>query len=240
VHITSTLWPSGLESDLDDGHRDITFYLHPVVTNSDRILKHAELQFGPRVELVLGLRSSILDSFERFLPLEGEHHLPCDVPGLTIGLALLIVGRRFGIIHGSISNGGLGELRFVFENENMQELSIQIQKAFSSWNSWLVLMMDALQQEPIDGNWSFEWREFLSGESGYVTMDWYQSIPDGVRGIALNHLVQTSKSVLRSLLSTRQYAEKDVLDFIIWLESIKPLPFVVGYPPKPEIQEVWT
>ena len=239
MHKKSTLWPSEFEDELKDGNKDITFFLQNVVTHSDRTLKYAELQSGPRAILVIGLRSTILDSFERFIPLESSYHLPCDIPALTTGLALIILGRSFGITNGCINNGGLGEITLVFETENLGMLSGRILTAFSKWDSWLTLMMDALGNEPIDGNWSFEWQEFLSGESGYVTMDWFETIPDAARSVALNHLVQESKSVLRSLLSTRQFAKKEVHDFVMWVESLRPLPFVVGHQLRPELQEVW-
>jgi len=238
VHKQSKLWPDWIESDLQCEPKEVTFYLQSLVTNSDRILLSAELDIGPRLKLVVGLRSSILESFERFVDFDVSSHMPCDIPGFVTGLSLLTSGKKLGIVDGAVSDCGPGRITLIFESETMGELSRKVCSAILKWNSWLEIMLDALNHEPIDGEWSFEWPEYLAGESGYVTMDWYQSIPDEARYVALNHLIGVSTSVLRSLLSTRQYSRKVVREFIEWLESLEPLPYIVGYQRNLEIQEV--
>jgi hypothetical protein len=136
-----------------------------------------------------------------------------------------------------MSDGGLGEVVLVFQSNNVVDLSRRIRRAFSTWDSWLNIMMDALRQEPIAGNWAFEWREFLSGESGWITKEWYEPVSDEERLVAMNHLIEVSKSMLRSLLSSRQFYRDNVVELVDWLESLKVLPYVVGYEPNPELKE---
>ena len=95
--------------------------------------------------------------------------------------------------------------------------------------------MDTIRKDPALANWPEEnkqfedmLREFLAGETGYVTMPWYSPIELSNRAVVLDRIVEAAKAFLASVLTKQQSNHPQILLLKKWLHELKPQPDVIG------------
>ncbi|MHA2187456.1 MAG: hypothetical protein ACW99V_04380, partial [Candidatus Thorarchaeota archaeon] len=80
-------------SELSNGSRmsDVTLQMQFMLNDADRIISKARLSYnGPGknawLVVIIGLRSEILNPFNKFDERKSDRYMPCDIPALVPGL----------------------------------------------------------------------------------------------------------------------------------------------------------
>jgi hypothetical protein len=220
---------------------DITMPLDTRYTNADRVIIKAKLSNqakSPFITIVLGLRSSIMDSFEKFSECSQSHYIPCDIPGLIPAIAATIKYQNRGLVGYAIGGGDLTHLILTFEGKDekkgrLHSLAVTVEGFMREWSEWTNVLLHILSNDPVMSLWKLnndELRELLLGESGFVTMPWFtHSLSCVDRGRILSRVLDASKAFLTSVLSQKQLDEPIVRGLIDWLEDLTPLPEIASY-----------
>jgi hypothetical protein len=222
---------------------DITLSLDTRYTNADRVIIKAQLNRlsrtkPPLLTIVLGLRSSIMDSFDKFSDSKGSRYVPCDIPGLIPAIAATIKYQNKGLVGYAIGGGDLTHLILTFEGMDgkkgrLHSLAISVEGFMREWAEWTNVLLRILSNDPVMSLWNLtndELRELLLGESGFVIMPWFtHSLSCVDRGRIMSRVLDASKAFLTSVLSQKQLKEPIVKGLIDWLEDLTPLPEIASY-----------
>jgi hypothetical protein len=236
-----------LEDQLIAAHReakgtgmvDVTLPLQVMFSDTDRTVLKARLRYhGPDRDasliLIVGLRSDILSPFQKFEPDRKGRYLPCDIPGIVPGLALMTISINTGLALSAIAKDDATRLVLVFEGlstrkgGSLKALSASVQHFMKRWTEWTDVLLGIIRRDPLVANWEIDWREYLAGESGYVTMPWFRPMTFSERELALQRVVVASKALLASVLSNGQLRDPMILGLKDWLDDLQPLPEVIS------------
>ncbi|MBS3794754.1 MAG: hypothetical protein KGY80_07655 [Candidatus Thorarchaeota archaeon] len=218
---------------LDDQEMvDVTRLLDVLYTCEDRTIRKAYLLRGPLLLIICGLRSDILDGFERFLPYEDGELRPCDIPGIVPLFALMSAeaGKALALSAFQRQDGHVRAiLGLESEDGSVQSIASRLKHLMNRWAEWTDVLLDIVEKDPATTDWLVDWREFLSGESGFFTMEWYNGLPYEKRLTALDRIVMASEALLNSVLSREQLEAERIQRLRTWLRDLEPLPHVFGY-----------
>lgn len=220
------------------GTVDIAGPLQVMLDNSDRCIIRAKLRYhGPDssswLALTVGLRSQILSPFSRFES-GRDQYLPCDIPGLVPALALTVAHQDNGLAVSAIAHDTCTHLVFVFEGDasakggSLRSLATSMWSFMKRWADWTDVLLATANRDSAVAEWGLDWREFLAGESGFVTMPWFRPMSYSDRALGLERVVAASKSLLVSVLSQTQMEDPVIGTLTSWLDQLTPLVEVVG------------
>jgi hypothetical protein len=220
------------------GTVDVTGPLQVMLNNGDRCVVKARLRYhGPDTSswlaLVVGLRSRILSPFSRF-DSGRDQYLPCDIPGLVPALALTVAHQDCGLAVSAVAHDTFTHLVLVFEGDvaakggNLRSLATSVWSFMKRWTDWTDVLLAAASRNPSVAQWNMDWREFLAGESGFVTMPWFRPMNYSDRALGLERIVAASKSLLASVLSQAQMEDPAIRTLTSWLDQLAPLVEIVG------------
>ena len=236
-----------LEDQLIAAHRDakgtgmvdVTLPLQVMFSNTDRTILKARLRYhGPDRDssliVIVGLRSDILSPFQRFEPDRKGRYLPCDIPGIVPGLALMTTSINAGLALSAIAKDDATRLVLVFEGlserkgGSLKSLSASVRNFMKRWDEWTEVLLGIIRRDPLVANWDIDWREYLAGESGFVTMPWFRPMPFSERELALQRVVVAARALIASVLSTQQLRDPIILGLYEWLGELQALPEVIS------------
>lgn len=220
------------------GTVDVTGPLQTMLNNGDRCIVRARLRYhGPDssswLALVVGLRSEILSPFSRF-NIGRDKYLPCDIPGLVPALALTVAHQDYGLAVSATAHDMFTHLILVFEGDpaakggTVRSLATSLWSFMRRWTDWTDVLLGTLSRDPAVAHWNIDWREFLAGESGFVTMPWFRPMDYGDRALGLDRVVAASRSLLASVLGQAQMEDPAIRALTSWLDQLAPLVEVVG------------
>ncbi|RDE11448.1 MAG: hypothetical protein C4K47_09990 [Candidatus Thorarchaeota archaeon] len=220
------------------GTVDVTGPLQVIFNNGDRCIVNAKLRYhGPEssswLALVVGLRSRILSPFSRFEN-GRDRYIPCDIPGLVPALALTLAHQDCGLAVSAIAHDAFTHLVLVFEGDvaakggNLRSLAASVWTFMKRWTDWTDVLLATASHDPSAAKWNLDWREFLAGESGFVTMPWFRPMNYLDRALSLERIVAASKSLLASVLNQAQMEDPRIRTLTSWLDQLAPLSEVVG------------
>ncbi|MFX1482628.1 MAG: hypothetical protein ACFFCP_05495 [Promethearchaeota archaeon] len=221
------------------GMIDVTLPLQVAFSDPDRTILKGRLRYhGPDKDasliIIVGLRSDILSPFQKFESERGGRFAPCDIPGIVPGLALTVTSSKSGLALSAIAKDEATRLVLVFEGPasrkggSLHSLSVSVQNYFQRWSEWTDVLLATVRQDPIAMGLNIDWREFLAGESGFVTMPWFRPMTPVERETALQRVVFASKALLASVLSGSQLRDPTIQGLGEWLDGLEPLPEVIG------------
>jgi hypothetical protein len=218
---------------------DVTLPLQVMFNNRDRNIIKAQIRYsGPERDawliLVAGLRSDILSTFDRFEEDIPGRYFPCDILGLVPAISLMASSYNKGLAISAIARDDVTHLILVFEGQSnrrggaLRTLSTSVYSFMKKWESWVDVLLGTLKRDPVIGDWNTDIREFLAGESGYITMPWHtpMSYPD--RAICLERIVLASNALMSSVLGNGQLVDPMVVGLREWLNRLRALPEVVS------------
>ncbi|MFW9911433.1 MAG: hypothetical protein ACFFEU_03125 [Candidatus Thorarchaeota archaeon] len=218
---------------------DVTLPLQVMFNNRDRNIIKAQIRYtGAERDawliLVAGLRSDILSTFDRFKEDIPGRYLPCDILGLVPAISLMSSSYNKGLAISAIARDDVTHLILVFEGQSnrrggtLRTLSTCVYNFMKKWESWVDVLLGTLKRDPVIGDWNTDFREFLAGESGYITMPWHtpMSYPD--RAICLERIVLASNALMSSVLDSGQLVDPKVVGLREWLNELRALPEVVS------------
>jgi len=236
-----------LEDQLIAAHReakgtgmvDVTLPLQVMFSNTDRTILKARLRYhdpdrDASLIMIVGLRSDILSPFQRFEQERKGRYLPCDIPGIVPGLALMTTSINTGLALSAIAKDDATRLVLVFEGlsnrkgGSLKALSAAVRNFMKRWEEWSDVLLGIISRDPLVAHWDIDWREFLAGESGFITMPWFRPMTFAERELALQRVVVASRALLASVLSDGQVGDPMIVGLKAWLSEIQPLPEVIG------------
>lgn len=221
------------------GMIDVTLPLQMMFSNTDRTILKARLRFhGPDKDssliMIVGLRSDILSPFQRFDSDRTGRFAPCDIPGIVPGLALMVTSINTGLALSAIAKDDATRFVLVFEGLAMRKggslrsLSTSVRNYMKRWSDWTEVLLATVQRDPAVSELNIDWREFLAGESAFVTMPWFRPMTFVERETALERVVVASRALLASVLSSSQLRDPMIVGLKEWLERLEPLPEVIN------------
>ncbi|MFW9953814.1 MAG: hypothetical protein ACFFD3_04600 [Candidatus Thorarchaeota archaeon] len=213
------------ESVKDKHDIDVTLYMQMMFESSDRHIARATLQQDGSMVVIAGLRSEILSPFPRYKEGQNGSYRQCDIPGLIPAIALLVEQQNRMISASAIERDDATRIILIFEGSSIEELGRNIWRFMDRWATWTRVLLNILEK---DLPFNIDWREFLAGESGYVTMDWYRPLDYETRSRAIDRVRLASKALLQSVLSRTQFEKHLVQEILNWLDDMQPQNEVVG------------
>jgi len=221
------------------GMADVTLPLQVMFSNTDRTILKARLRYhgsdrDASLIMIVGLRSDILSPFQRFEQERKGRYLPCDIPGIVPGLALMTTSINTGLALSAIAKDDATRLVLVFEGlsnrkgGSLKALSASVRNFMKRWEEWTDVLLGIIRRDPLVAHWDIDWREFLAGESGFITMPWFRPMTFAERELALQRVVVASRALLASVLSDGQVRDPMIIGLKAWLSEIQPLPEVIG------------
>jgi len=233
---------SRLEHELKDAIKraeggndsDLTLPFQMLFNTPDRSFSKVTMDSEGSLLVIVGLRSEILEPFERFTNDFALHYSPCDLLGLVPAIALMVLHRRKGLAASAIEKGRMTRLFLVFDTVgDMFALARAVVRIMKSWSEWTQVLLSMLARDPLLADWCIDWREFLAGEAGFVTMDWYRPLSFQDRTDALSRIVETANALLLSILDKKQLKDPLVVQLRDWLGSLRPQAEVIGLSAQP-------
>lgn len=218
---------------------DVTMPLQVLFNNKDRNIAAAKVRYRGTDKdawmlMVIGMRSDILSTFERFEKNIPGRYQPCDIPSLVPALALMVSSYSRGLAVGTMTKDNYTRLVLLFEGPanrrggSLRSLATSVYNFMARWQEWGEVLLSILRRDPVVSEWNVDFREFLAAESGYQPMAWYigpSSYMD--RAIGLERIVMASNALLSSVLSRKQLQDPLIQGLKEWLESVKPLPEII-------------
>ncbi|MHA2140593.1 MAG: hypothetical protein ACXADC_09320 [Candidatus Thorarchaeota archaeon] len=218
---------------------DVTMPMQVMFNNRDRnIVKATIRNTGPERDawliLVVGLRSDILSTFTRFDEDIPGRYLACDILGIVPAISLMASSYSKGLVMSTIARDDVTRLVLVFEGQSnrrggaLRTLSTAVYNFMKKWEEWIDVLLGTLKRDPLIGEWNIDIREFLAGESGYITMPWFTPMSYGDRAIGLERIILASHALMSSVLGNGQLADPMVVTLKDWLNELTALPEVVN------------
>jgi len=220
--------------DQEDPEKDLTRSFQMEYNTPDTSILRARMVTDQSIIVTIGLRSTILEPFERFhIPSDGEF-LACDIPGLIPAVALILRNQNRGVAGGAIERDSTTRVILTFESERsvkdngLRDLASTITCTMQQWGEWTNVLLGTLDRDPVVGDWEIDWREFLAGEAGFVTMPWFRSLGFQDRKIALSRTILAAEALLISVLNGKQLLDPVAMQVRDWMKSLSPQPHVTG------------
>ncbi len=214
------------ETATDKHATDVTVYLQMMFESSDRHIAKAVLNEGKSLMLLVGMRSDILSPFPRYQEeSSGGSFTQCDIIGLVPAIALIVEQREKMIAASAIERDEATRIVMVFEGDDVRLLARKVWCFMDRWETWIKVLSGILEK---DLTIALDWREFLAGESGFVTMHWYKPLDYQTRCVALQRVKLASKALFQSVLSSTQQENYMVRELLGWLDALEAQPDVVS------------
>ncbi|MGY5853646.1 MAG: hypothetical protein RTU92_08790 [Candidatus Thorarchaeota archaeon] len=221
-----------------EGMTEVTLGLEPIIHSPDRNLAKARLTYvgenaPANLVLIVGLRSSILAPFDKFESTVGDF-LPCDILGLVPGIAVIVSHRDKGLSASALARNEVTKLMLVLEGQPTNKigagdaLDLTLNRVVKKWDEWTNVLLNILKYDPILKEHNIDLREFLAGESGYLTMPWFNPMSIEERTLVLDRIVLAAKSLLYSVLNKAALEDPLVKNLMNWMNQLRPLPTVQG------------
>jgi hypothetical protein len=218
---------------------DVTLPLQVMFNNRDRNIVKAQIRYnGPERDawliMVVGLRSDILSTFTRFEEDIPGRYLACDILGIVPAISLMASSYSKGLAVNAIARDDVTRLVLVFEGQSnrregsLRTLSTAVYNFMKKWEEWVDVLLGTLKRDPMIGDWNIDIREFLAGESGYITMPWFTPMPYNDRAIGIERIILASNALMSSVLGNGQLVDPMVVSLREWLSELSPLPEVVN------------
>ena len=218
---------------------DVTLPLHVMFNNRDRNIIKAQIRYivperDAWLIMVVGLRSDILSTFDRFEEDIPGKYLPCDILGLVPAISLMASSYNKGLAISAIARDDVTHLILVFAGQSnrrggsLRTISTSIYNFMKKWESWVDVLLGTLKSDPVIGSWNTDIREFLAGESGYITMPWHTPMSYSDRAICLERIILASNALMSSVLGNDQLVDPMVVGLREWLNKLRALPEVVS------------
>ncbi|MFW9850540.1 MAG: hypothetical protein ACFFF4_15520 [Candidatus Thorarchaeota archaeon] len=198
---------------------DVTTYLQMMFESSDRHISKATIRDGQSIVIIVGLRSEILSPFPRYRDSTNGHFNQCDIPGLIPVIALLVEQRDKTLAASAIERDNATRAVLIFKGDSIDQIARNVWRFMDRWDTWTRVLMNILEKDmPVQT----DWREFLAGESGFVTMNWYKPLDFETRIIAMDRISLASKALLQSVLTKSQFENYWVQQLLEWLDTLQP------------------
>lgn len=205
---------------------DVTVYLQMMFESSDRHIAKAVLNEGKSLVLLVGMRSEILSPFPRYQEENsGGSFTQCDIIGLVPAIALMVEQSAKMMAASAIERDEATRVVLVFEGDDVRLLARKVWCFMDRWETWIKVLYGILEK---DLAVELDWREFLAGESGFVTMHWYKPLDYETRSVALQRVKLASRALIQSVLSSRQQENYMVQELLGWLSTLEAQPDVVS------------
>jgi len=225
-----------LEASIDQEgpEQDLTMSFQMEYNTPDRSIIRARMVTDQSIMVTIGLRSAILEPFERFHISSDGEFLACDIPGLIPAVAVMLRNQDRGVAAGAIERDSTTRVILAFESERsvkdngLRDLASTIARTMRQWDDWTNVLLGALDRDPVVGDWEIDWREFLAGEAGFVTMPWFRSLAFQDRETALSRIILAAEALLISVLNRKQLTDPVVVQVRDWMKSLSPQPHVAG------------
>ena len=218
----------------EDPEKDLTTFFQMEYNTPDRSVIQARMFTDKSIIVTIGLRSAILEPFERFhIPSDSEF-LACDIPGLIPAVPVILRNQSRGVVGGTIEQNSTTRVILAFESERsvedsvLRDLASTITCTMRQWSEWTNVLLGTLDRDPVVGDWEIDWREFLAGEAGFVTMPWFRALGFQDRKTALSRTTLAAEALLISLLNRRQLLDPVAMQVRDWMKSLSPQPHVTG------------
>lgn len=204
----------------EDKHTiDVTVYLQMMFESTDRHIAKAILNDGKSLVLQVGMRSEILSPFPRYVEDFIGNFNQCDIIGLVPIVALMAEQKEKMITASAIERDEATRIILIFEADSTELLARKVWRFMDRWEKWIKVLTGVLEK---DFQIDIDWREFLAGESGYITMDWYKPLDYDTRMVALHRVRLASKALLQSVLTKSQLENYMVSELANWLDALQP------------------
>jgi hypothetical protein len=225
-----------LEASIDQEgpEKDLTMSFQMEYNTPDRSIIRARMVTDRSIMVTIGLRSAILEPFERFHISSDGEFLACDIPGLIPAVAVILRSQSRGVAAGAIERDSTTRIILAFESDRsvkdngLRNLASTITCTMRQWGEWTGVLLGTLDRDPIVGDWEIDWREFLAGEAGFVTMPWFRSLGFQDRKIALSRTILAAEALLISVLNRKQLTDPITMQVRDWMKSLSPQPHVAG------------
>jgi hypothetical protein len=139
-----------------------------------------------------------------------------------------------GLALSAIAKDDATRLVLVFEGlserkgGSLKALSASVRNFMKRWDEWTEVLLGIIRRDPLVANWDIDWREYLAGESGFVTMPWFRPMPFSERELAMQRVVVAARALLVSVLNTQQLRDPMILGLKDWLGELQALPEVIS------------
>ncbi len=205
------------QSDEAPEWTDVTLSLQTMYEDRNIHIERARLNQDGYLYLVVGLRSHILSPFPRVKKVKTGRFMPCDMIGLVPLVSLLVGRENKGVELGAITTEKCTQIVMGFQAENTKTLARDVYDFITTWKKWSSVLENVVKKDyPID----FDVLEFLSEESGYVGSNWQDRIKD--RDLPLSIIVRACRSLLQSVLTTKQLSHPLLHEIMTWLDGLRP------------------
>ncbi|TFF84670.1 hypothetical protein EU524_00610 [Candidatus Thorarchaeota archaeon] len=227
----------------DSGVIDLTRTMEMIYTNSDRAVLSADLLYlgdteAAYMEMRIGLRSEILVGFPTYFNVGESRFRTADIPSLVPLVAIIASRKRHRGIHDVqfLVNEDSTHVVVTFigkpdqTKSSLSNLASSMNRVMDRWNGWCEVLLSILDRDPVLGEkmTGVDWREFLAGEGGYVTMAWFRPMTYAERANALDSIVTASRALLASFLSPHEMKHEEVQSLQKWLSALEPQPHVIS------------
>ncbi len=185
------------------GSRD--YYINSVKWDGCRIIIRAELM------------SSLLSAFPRFAESDGMF-TPADLLAV-VPVTAIIVEDRIPELEMCVLEKATGAyLLLGFSGESTDNLALAIWRVLKRWENLAAVLYKTIERSyPLE----IDWREFLSGESGFVTIKAHRSLTHTERKRALNNVCLACASLLRSVLDDTAWSDSRVRRLISFMANLQ-------------------
>lgn len=220
---------------------DLTLGLQIPFSGKDWCLENARLVINQiddsaQFHMVLGLRGSFLQPFERVLDFPDSRYMTCDIFGLVPITALVASNQDNGLSAGALERRESGtfvilafEGRVTRKRSWEKDLARNVMRFMQRLDNFATILERTIHKDPVIGHWSIDWREFLAGETGFVNMSWFPTLTTKERSQALDSVTVAAKALIQSVLSSEEMQDPIVRGLIDWLNNLCPAVEVVRY-----------
>ncbi len=225
-----------IEQAEDKTSVDATLLVQMMFEDADRHYASAKVIGGKTLLLVVGLRSEILEPFPMYTNKHVGEYSSCDIPALVPAIALIASEEPNNDMCFMIEKEATHtRLVIGFEAENILTVAKHATRFIDRWTKWRDVLLNILEKESL---FEIDWREFLAGETGYLTMNWYSPLSYDTRAKGLVRVKQASNALLHSVLSRKGLEHPHVRGLVSWLEDLKPKQHVQSAQAQPMEGEV--
>ncbi len=214
---------------------DVTVYLQMMFESTDRHIEKAILTDSRTLVLQIGMRSEILSPFPKYNENFTGNFNQCDIVGLVPLVALMVEQKDKMVAASAIERDEATRVILVFEDEDIHLLARKVWRFMDRWEKWIKVLLGVLEK---DIPYEIDWREFLAGESGFVTMDWYKPLDLETRTGALHRVKLASIALLQSVLSKTFLENYMIQELTSWLNALEPQVEVMSAYPSMVSEEI--
>jgi len=213
------------ETAADKHTVDVTVYLQMMFENTDRHIAKAVINDGKSLVLQIGMRSEILSPFPKYKDDKIGCFNQCDIIGLVPLVSLMVEQKDKMVTASAIERDDTTKAILVFDAVGLDQIARKVWRFMERWDRWIDVLLGVLNK---DIHFEIDWREFLAGESGYITMDWYKPLDYDSRAIALHRVKLATRALLQSVLSRAHFENYLMKELTTWLDHLHPQITVQG------------